>query len=161
MSTLDDRHLRNSHNLVSSKISHTRKNIRKIENENLQLLKRISAVSPTVRNSKLRKEREKGVKVLKLRGKYPYVEQMHQRYQADTVPSLNHSGSQSINGPFYKVSSRTHLSNFPAPSSGSPENHRTINVHASADMRRPGAHHYVERYENYIRDQQLYASLPP
>ena len=47
MATLDDRHMIPSHNLVSSKISHTRKNIRKIENENLQLLKRISAVSPT------------------------------------------------------------------------------------------------------------------
>lgn len=72
MNTLDDSHLRQSHNLISSKVSHARKNIRKIEHENLQLLKRISAVSPTIRNVKLKKDREKQVKILKLKGKYPY-----------------------------------------------------------------------------------------
>lgn len=35
MSTLDESHLRPSHSLASGKINHTRKNIRKIENENL------------------------------------------------------------------------------------------------------------------------------
>lgn len=68
----DDTHFRTSHNLVNSKISHAKKNIRKIENENLQLLKRITAVSPTYQNSKYAKDRKKQVKLLKLKGKYPY-----------------------------------------------------------------------------------------
>ena len=59
MNTLDQSHLRQSYNLVSSKISHTRTKIKNIENENLQLLKRISNVSPTYRNSKMKNDRKK------------------------------------------------------------------------------------------------------
>ena len=57
MHTLDDSHIRPSHNLITSKISHARTKIKNIENENLQLLKRISAVSPTYRNNKMRLDR--------------------------------------------------------------------------------------------------------
>ena len=74
MHTLDDSHIRPSHNLITSKISHARTKIKNIENENLQLLKRISAVSPTYRNNKMRLDRQKQVKLLKMKGKYPYVE---------------------------------------------------------------------------------------
>ena len=74
MNTLDDSHLRASYNLVSSKISHARKNVRKIENENLQLLKRINNASPTIRSSKMRMDRHKQVKLLKLKGRFPYTD---------------------------------------------------------------------------------------
>ena len=72
MNTLDDSHLRASYNLVSSKISNARKNVKKIENENLQLLKRINNASPTIRSSKMRMDRHKQVKLLKLKGRFPY-----------------------------------------------------------------------------------------
>lgn len=57
MNTFDDSHIRPSQNLITSKISHTRTKIKNIENENLQLLKRISAVSPTYQNSKMKLDR--------------------------------------------------------------------------------------------------------
>jgi len=72
MQTLDDSHIRAGHSLVHGRISHARQNIRKIEQENLQLLKRITSVSPTYQNSRYAKDREKTVKLLKIKGRYPY-----------------------------------------------------------------------------------------
>lgn len=42
MSLLDERNMRQSHNLINGKISNMRKNIKQIESENQKLLKRIS-----------------------------------------------------------------------------------------------------------------------
>ena len=61
VSKVNDDHIRQSHNLITGKISHTRSRIRDIENENLKLLKRISAVSPTYQNSKMKLDRKKQV----------------------------------------------------------------------------------------------------
>ena len=109
MNTMNNSHIRQSHNLITGKISNARSKIRNIENENLKLLKRISAVSPTYQNSKMKLDRKKQVQLLKRKGKYPYVENQS---RTEAVPTLNHSGSQSMNGPFYTVSSRSHLNNF-------------------------------------------------
>jgi len=131
---------------VTGKISHTRKNIRKIENENVKLLRRITAISPTYNNSKMRMDREKQVKLLKLKGKYPYVE-----WNIEGVPTpLNHSGSQSVSGQFNNVSSRTHINGSSAAFYSSPETHHpSSNVFPGADFNR---REYIERYDNYLRE---------
>ena len=59
MSMLDEHNLRQSQNLVAGKINNARKNIRRIENENLQLLRRISAISPTYKKNDMAKDRER------------------------------------------------------------------------------------------------------
>lgn len=131
-----------------------RKNIKRIENENQQLLKRISEVSPTYKNSQMRQDRQKQVKLLKLKGKYPYEER-----HTELMPSLNHSGSQSVNGRFHTISSRTHANDSSLQLQTMPINEE----HSKGLMASPEAvsrREYIERYENYLREQEMYAHLP-
>ena len=66
-------------------------------------------MSPTYKTSKMKMDRQRQVKLLKLKGKYPYEER-----NTELVPSLNNSGSQSMNGRFNTISARTHVNETPA-----------------------------------------------
>ena len=84
----------------------------------------------------MKQDRQRQVKILKQKGRYPYNDS--QTRQNDGLLTLSQSGSQSMNGPFYNVSSRSHLQggNLPKQMYSSPENGSSPqmrDVYASAD----------------------------
>ena len=63
----------NPKHLVMGKIEDKRRRLETIQNENMQLLRRLSSVSPTYNHLKWKKERRENEKLIASKCKYPYV----------------------------------------------------------------------------------------
>ena len=68
-----DKRTVNPKHLIMGKIEDKRRNLERIQNENMQLLKRLSNVSPTYNHLQWKRERRENEKLIASKCKYPHI----------------------------------------------------------------------------------------